>query len=80
MDRGRPTDRSNVEGLEHGVNRDVLAVLDGRLQINRLGAEHDEFHFGMRDAAQLDQVSRRKAICGLSWVSPGRVRCTDHSD
>ncbi len=51
MDRGRPTDRLNVEGLEHGVDRDALAVLDGRLQMDGFSAVHDELHLAMRDAA-----------------------------
>ena len=48
-----------IEGLEHGIDRDALAVADGRLQTDGFAAAYDEFNLSVRDPTALDQVPDR---------------------
>ena len=48
--------RSDVERFEHRVDRDPIAIADAIREIDRLGVDDHEIHFGMWNACRLDHV------------------------
>lgn len=51
-----PDDGSDVEGLEHGIHRHPVAVVDAVREVDRLPVDQDQVHLGVGYPAALDQI------------------------
>ena len=58
--RAQAQQRTNVERFEHRIHGEAIAWRDGLFKPERFSAADDQFDLGVRHAAELYQMTRRR--------------------